>query len=312
MYEHLLPFARDILGYDRIVVQPHGEMCAFLEDAVAPLFYKHRSPKQKRSMLAAPRGTFKTTLAATALPLWLIVQFPNIRILIDTHTHKFTKQVLYDIKWHIQYNEKFKELFGDLSQDSPKWAEDAIIINTRKIPRKEPTIDSAAVDAPKTGGHYDVILSDDLLNEKTAFTQTGLVKSRRHVNTLIPILEPGGVELFTFTRWAYNDCYGKMLDDERKAMKNAELAGKDPKEWLQYHKLIRGAWLPDGRLYAPTILPESTLQQLRNELTDKEFAVWYLNEPIEEGSKVFPKSLFRFFKGVYQFEAQPFIELDVA
>ena len=303
-YERLLPFARDVLGYDRLVAQPHVEMCKFLEESVEPLFYKVRPHEQRRSLLGAPRGTFKTTLGVTALPLWLLVQFPNIRVLLNTHTHKFTKQILYDIKWSLTYNARFKELFGDFSIDSQKWAEDAIIINKRSKPMREPTIDTGAVDAPKTGGHYDVILTDDLINEKTALTRGGLLKSRRYVNTLIPILEPGGCEVFTFTRWAYNDCYGKMLDDDIKAVKY----GGQP----QYRKLIRGAWLPDGRLYAPTVLPESTLAQLRRDLTDKEFAVWYLNEPIEASSKVFPKSSMHFFRGTYQFDRQPYVEIEVA
>jgi predicted phage terminase large subunit-like protein len=78
--------------------------------------------------------------------------------------------------------------------------------------------------------------------------------------------------------------------------------------------LIRGAWLPDGTLYAPTILPQATLDKLRydSDLTEKEFAVWYLNEPMEEGSKVFPRSIIRFFKGKYVFDREPFLLIETS
>jgi hypothetical protein len=303
VFEHLYPFARDIVGLDLLAPQPHHEMCEFIEGSVTPLFNKWRVLQQLRSMMATPRGTFKSSLVV-ALILWLIVQFPNIRILIDSFSTRFSKSLLYDVKWHMEFNEKFKDLFGDLRAGTRKWAEDSIIVNTRTIGKKEGTVDIGGVDSPRTGGHYDVVLVDDLLNEKTALTRHGLLKSRRHVNTLTPILERSGCILYTFTRWDYRDCYGKMLDDDAKLLRSG---GKPTYQ----RKLIRGVYLPDGRLFAPTLYPESTIAQLRNSLTDKEFSVWFLNEPIEEGYKVFPKSIIHFYKGEYVFDAIPFISVEV-
>src|SRR5262249_1327980 len=149
------------------------------------------------------------------------------------------------------FNPTFKELFGELSLNAERWAEDAITINSRTKALKEPSINTAGVDASKAGGHYDLIIADDLINEKTAETPGGFAKVRRHIRTLIPILNPDGCQLYTFTRWAFNDVYGKMIEDDEK------------RDIKQYRKLIRGAWLPDGKLYAPTILPQSTLDKLR-------------------------------------------------
>ena len=156
---------------------------------------------------------------------------------------------------------------------------------------------------PGTGGHNDALFVDDLLNEKTALTNIGLVKSRRHVNTLLPILEPGGMMLLAFTFWDYRDCYMKLLEDEKRIVQRG---GSEV-----YRKLIRGAYLPDGRLFAPTILSETQLAQFRAELPDKLFSSWYLNQPMEEGSKIFPKSIMKFYRGEYVFDAQPFISVEV-
>lgn len=303
-YERLYDFAKNLLGYDLITIMPHAEMCEFLEAAVEPMFWPNRPKDTLKSMLAVPRGCFKTTIGSIALVLWLVVQFPEITILITTHTHAYSKEILSEIKFHMENGEAFKNLFGELWQDSPRWAEDAIIVNTRRTARKEPTIGTAGVDAAKTGGHYDVIVADDLITEKTAETKGGFNKVRRHIRTLIPILNRDGCELFTFTRWAFNDVYGAMIEADEKRVRD----GNKP----QYRKLIRGAWLSDGTLYAPTILPQATLDKLRyhSDLTEKEFAVWYLNEPMEEGSKVFPRSIIGWFKGKYVFDREPFILLE--
>jgi hypothetical protein len=302
-YERLYSFAREIVGLDLLAPQPHHEMAEFMEGSVAPLFLRWRPIEQTRSMMATPRGTFKSSLLVAEI-LWLIVQFPNIRILIDSFSTRFSKSLLYDVKWHIEFNEKFRDLFGDLREGSRKWAEDSIIVNTRTVGKKEGTIDIGGVDSPRTGGHYDFVGVDDLLNEKTALTRNGLVKSRRHVNTLTPILERAGCILYTFTRWDYRDCYGKMIDDDVKIVKN----GGKP---VYPRKMIRGVYLPDGRLFAPTLYPESTIAQLRSSLTDREFSVWFLNEPIEEGSKVFPKSIIHYYRGDYVFDATPFISVEI-
>jgi predicted phage terminase large subunit-like protein len=276
-------------------------MCEFLEAAVEPLFHKDRPIERTESMLAVPRGCYKTTLGSVALPIWLLVQMPNLCILLDTHTSAYSREILSEIKWHMEFNARFKNLFGELFKDADRWAGEAITINTRSVALKEPSIDTAGVDAPKTGGHYDLIIPDDLINEKTAHTAGGFRKVDRHVKTLTPILKPNGCSLFIFTRWAHNDVYGHLLDIDEKRVREGQPS--------RFRKLIRGAWLPDGRLFAPSILPESALLRLREDLTDKEFAVWYLNEPVEEGTKVFPRSVLRFYTGDYQFDAIPFIEL---
>jgi hypothetical protein len=297
-----MEFMDEVLGYDRLAPKPHIESLEFIQGAVEPLFYPRRPIEQTKTMFGAPRGTFKSTIDI-GLILWIVPQLPNIRILLDAHSNKFTRELLYAIKWHMAFNDTYKEIFGDMSKDALRWHEDSIIVNKRSVALPQPTVQTAGVDAPKTGGHYDLIIVDDLINEKS-LTRSGLLKSRRHVGTLVPILEPNGCELFTFTRWDYRDCYGKMLDDEQKVVK---AGGREI-----YRKKIEGVYRSDGSLYAPTILPESAIAQLRLELTDKEFANWYLNVPQEEASKIFPQTVLQFYRGTYHFDAVPFIEVEVA
>lgn len=307
-YERLYPFARDFLGYTDMMPQPHWEMCEFLEQAVKPLFDPFRPQVQEKSMMLVPRGCFKTTIGSVALTIWLLIQLPNLRILLDSHTHGFSQEILFEIKEHLQ-SEKFMGIFGDWEKDSGRWSEDSIVINKRTQPRKEPSIQTSGVDKSKAGGHFDLIIADDIVDEK-GVTEIGIRRTRRHFNRLVPILETNGCQLVTGTRWAFNDVYGFLLEKDRKLVAAEKEA--------EYKRILHhGAWKEDGSLYFPTKLTADFLYNAKLSMTDKDFAVWYLNEPIEGDFKVFPRRYIQFYKpspgagtdGGYIFDRQPFLEV---
>jgi hypothetical protein len=258
-------------------------------------------------MLLVPRGCFKTTLGSVALPIWLLVQLPNIRILIDTHTRGLAQSILQEIKDHFERNERFKNLFGELYKDAQPWNENSITLNTRRVAHKENSIDTSGVDKAINGGHYDFIICDDLVSETTAESIKGIKKVRRHLSLLNPILEVNGCQLVIGTRWAHNDLYGYVMDRDRKRIERHQQP--------EYEVLRHGAWLSDGQLYFPSRLDERFLAEAKLNSTDKEFSVFYLNEPIEEGSKVFPRTQIKFYHtGVrnfsgYYFDKQPYLEV---
>lgn len=304
-YERLYTFARDILGYEDMAPQPHLAMCEFFEQTVKQLFIPNRPFMQVKRKYLVPRGCFKTTLGSVALPIWLHIQLPDLRILLDTHTQEYSKEILREIKDHYEFNEKLRDLAGNQVTDATRWAAESIVLASRRKAHKEPSIGTAAVDRAKTGGHYDFVINDDIVNEKNAFTPTGVKKVRRHVNVMRPILEGNGCQLMLGTRWAFNDVYGWLEENDEK---RAE-AGLG-REWKSQ---IHGAWNLDGSLYFPTRLTEEFLRKAQLDMTDKMFSCWYLNEPIEESSKVFPRTMIKIFHPAgldfYQHGKDPCIEI---
>ena len=305
----MYPFCKDVLGYKDMEPQPHAELCSWLNDLIAPLVTydldARLSMEQTKGLDLLPRGTFKTSVCTVGLALKVLEQNPNARILIDTHTWDFSCQILSEIKHHMENNDGFIKLFGDWRAGANRWAEDAVTIGRRTTALKEPSIDTSGVDKSKNGGHYDLIIGDDLHQERNSANEEGRKKVRDHIQNLYPILEPGGVLLLNGTRWHNADAYGWILQKNREAEKN----GKKP----PYRTLLRGAFQPDGTLYFPTRLTDEFLAQQRIELDDKKFAVWYLNKPIEESSKYFPESLIKFFtpqNGGYNIQqGQPTLEI---
>jgi predicted phage terminase large subunit-like protein len=265
-------------------------MCAFIEGMVQDLGHG----QQKQHLLLVPRGTFKTTLGAVALPLWLLTKDPNLRILITSHTHEYSKQILDEIKFHCTNNPTFKELYGDWSTGAAQWSDEAVVVAARTEAKKEPSIDTAGVDRSKTGGHYDVIIGDDLHSERNIDTEGLRRKVRRHIQTLRPILEPSGAILLIGTRWHPDDAYGHILrrEEERKE----KFKDKYIPTW---HTLVRAAYLLDGTLYFPSRLTEEFLAQQKDNLESKFYAVWYENQPLEEGSLIFPRSWWRYWDGEF-------------
>lgn len=273
-------------------------MCEFIEGVVSQL----GTGEQKQYLLLVPRGTFKTTLGSVALPLWLLTKDPNLRILITSHTHEYSKQILDEIKFHCETNQVFRELFGNWKEAATQWSDDAITLGSRTIPHHEPTIDTAGVDRSKTGGHYNLIIGDDLHSERNIDTDGLRKKVRRHIQTLRPILEPTGALLLIGTRWHPDDAYGNII--RREEDRREKLKDKYVPTW-QF--LVRSAYLPDGTLYFPTRITEEFLQQMKDTLESKFYAVWYENQPLEEGSLIFPKSWWKYWDGEFYATPTPMV-----
>lgn len=293
----LYEFCEQHLGYVDMRPQPHSEMCDFLEEALP---YQDDRTEQKFHLFMPPRDTFKTSIGALGLPLYFLSNFPNGRVLLNTHTQNFTRDHLQAIKSTCERNERFRTTYGNWQTDELKWAADGIIIAARTVSLKEPSIAVSGVDAPKTGGHYDLIVCDDLVSETNCLTQAARDRVYDHVENLEPMLSPGGTLLLIGTRWHEDDLYGRLIEiDKRRARE-----GKDP----FYKKLIRGAYLPGGGLYYPTRLTEEFLTQKREKLTPRKFAIFYLNEPRESADKPFPRAELRRFQGDFVPGIVPYIQ----
>jgi SAM-dependent methyltransferase len=276
------------LGYDKTDEQPHAELLQWFERKTYALLKPHK--KQTKGVILVPRSCFKTTDVTIGGTIDLLAENPNLSILLLTHTHDFTMQILSEIKDQFVRNEKLREEIGDVRTGSTKWAEDAITLATRTVTKKEPSIDTAALDRPKTGGHYDVIIIDDI-HTLDNITPKLLKKARKVVNECKNLLKPGGVFIVIGTRWHHQDIYGwiRELDADRTKR------GKEP-EWDVFR---RGCYDGPEGLYFPTGLGFDHLEDLRASLTDKEFAAQYLNEPIEESTSVFPATSIQWFDGDY-------------
>ncbi len=164
-----------------------------------------------RKLICVPRGTLKSSLCSVAYPIWLMLNNPNIRILIDSELYANSVTFLREIKGHLQSNQ-FIQIFGDLRTDV--WNESEIVIRNRTKTLKEPTIQVGGIGTTKVGQHYDVIIGDDYNSPSNTANSDQRKKVIDHYQYNQSILEPGGIYLIVGTRYHEEDLIGWIIKNE--------------------------------------------------------------------------------------------------
>lgn len=168
-----------------------------------------------RLLLLAPRDHGKTefsiTLAARAVCL-----DRNIRILWISEAGPAAEKRLRRVKALLE-SEKIradwttapKEGFGPFIRDEfkDKWTEKFIQVN-RTVLSVDPTVEAVGSGGGVTGGHFDLILVDDLEDDRTTHTEMERRKTRDwFFGTVGPMLSPGGFQMVVGTHKHYDDLY---------------------------------------------------------------------------------------------------------
>lgn len=280
--------------------QPHKEMCDELEEML-PSF---GGWKQKKKIYLAPRGSFKTSLVK-AFMIYCYLKFPNIRIVYGRATLKAAQDVLRSTKEMLTQNPVIRTVWGDFEETSTVWTDTKIVLIRTDPSLSDPTIDLTSLGGNLTGMHPDIIILDDLVTDNNYKSELTTERTRVLLNSAYPVLQPGGSILVCGTRWSYSDVYGWLMEQDDEAQAEEDLAAattkrpaRDVREWARY---IRSVYLDDGGLFFPERITEEFLDQQKRSLRTQGmlFTSWYLNQPYEEATKLFPKSDIRYFEAEY-------------
>lgn len=293
---NLFHFARNTLGFKKVTPHPHADLCDFLTNSGKYTDRLHNHWK----LILLPRGTFKSTIAARAYPLWLLLRDPNTRVLLDSETYAKSVDALRAIKGSIITNETLRTIHGPLELGISKearvyekknkgllWNEDGIILGTRtNFSKTEPSISVSGVDVVKVGMHYDVVIGDDYHSEKNVTTKEQIDKVIQHIQLMTSILDPGATYVIIGTRWDDKDAYGWIIDEVE------SLAIRKPGIYKgNYFDIMIYPWkMPDSTLFAPDILNEETIIPLKAMHSPYSFSCQYMNDPIDSDSAIFKES----------------------
>jgi predicted phage terminase large subunit-like protein len=170
------------------------------------------------------RGAGKSTTCTVAKAIHYLIKDRNLRIVIASKTKDNSGGFLKEIKAHLEGNEKLARIFGAFydPQRVPKWDEREIEVLGRTAVHKEASITCVGVDSAIVSKHYDVGLSDDLVDEDNSRTKYMREKTRTwYYKTYEPTLmppEPGhpcvGDHHRLGTRYHYDDLYGHWIENE--------------------------------------------------------------------------------------------------
>lgn len=267
-------FCKYILGYRDMELQPHREMCDFIN---YPFLSK---------LDLEPRNSFKSSVITIGYTIQQILKDPNIRVLINSQDVKIAKKFLAEIKGHFEHNEEFISIYGDWV--GPKWTDGEIVVSKRIKHRKEETIQTGGIETPRTGMHVDLLINDDLLDEHNTNTPDQIEKATDFWKHQQSIPEPHtGRQLTVGTRWKVGDTYEEIQTLEMKRRKAGLGKGLVVR--------IRGAHKKSGELYFPARLTENYLKAKKIEVGSAIYACQYENNPVDESAVLFKKSWMKFY-----------------
>ena len=287
------------------------EMCDEMELAMPDI---GKGEQQWKEIYLAPRGTYKTSLEI-AYMIYLIFKFRERGIDISMDfvraTSSLAEDVLFELKVALQTNETILELFGDISLIARIWSQKTINISKSR----DATISVSGADYGGAGKHPDLVFFDDLVNEKNYLSLKAKRNARTKIQAYYPILPAWGVMCVVGTRFAHNDVYGWILDQNEKDARayRAALAANDhvAAEAVkpQWHEYIRSVRDRGGNLFAPTILHEKFLAQQKRSIEAKMYAAWYENRPDVEGMVRFRLEYLDYFTGRFTRHPVPILEV---
>jgi len=128
------------------------------------------------------REHYKSTIITYGLPIQEILNNPNIRIGIFSHTRPIAKGFLRQIKLTLENPVPAVRWFPDIFWTRPrtqaqKWSEDDGLIVKRRSNPKESTVEAwGLVDGQPTSKHFDVRIYDDVVTRESVTTPDQIKK----------------------------------------------------------------------------------------------------------------------------------------
>lgn len=280
---------KEILGYDKMEVHTHQELCNYTTSILSnPPELPHDpnfDPRKNLLLLLMPRGTFKSSVVTIGFTLQYILNEPDTRILLDSETFGKSKAFLREIIEHLTNNEIYREIFKAIhgvypytkKSDMKLWTDSEIILPCRRRPLKEPSISCMGIDTTRNGMHYDLIIADDLHSEKNVTSKDMIQQVIDHYKLAFSLLDPGKPMIVIGTRWHELDLYGHIIDFEQQ----------------DFNVLKKAAYNSDGSLFFPEVLTEKELDKIRRRQGTSIFSKQYLNEPVSDENATFKSEQFK-------------------
>lgn len=256
--------------------QFHKELCNFIQDR-----------PDKKKLVLIPRGHLKTKLVTNAYPILKMIQNPKSRTLIYSATWQTAVDIQQGIQKTVQSSERLQELWGNIFQNPAEWSQDRTRLAQND--KREPTITAAGIDNNLVGGHYDLIIMDDVVNRDNIATQEQIQKVIQRYKDSLDLLEPNGELIVIGTRWHDSDLYGWILDTTNSIRENYEVMIK--KAYEGNIETVEG--------FIPLWPDKFSREELQRRLKEEgwyHFSAQYMNNPVPEEDAIFKRSNFRYYE----------------
>ncbi len=280
--------AKYVLGFDLLTDQTHKKWC----DKLQLDFWKY-----DRLMELKPRGTFKTTIYAETLILWVWATVSaKIRFFYSSSNATLLDEVSAHLDHYIGFGSEslYAFVFG-ITRDASarKNTQDVFNVVGRDEIARGSSLMFRTAGGSTNGIHPHVILIDDPCDKPDRESEQIRTSKERWFDSLVPLLVPfiyKGIEIrkmiFIGTRWHLRDLMDHVM---RKWSSTARSEARMSVE-------IEGVFKKDGTLRYPELITLSMIEDLKAELSTVFFSCQYLNEPLPEGLQIFIKERLHFLR----------------
>ena len=180
---------------------------------------KERNKKNKL-MVLAPRDHGKTE-AGVSVALRTICLNRNVRILwiceSSTQAEKRMRRVKSLLESDLitgDWCSAEEDGYGPFRKtDNDRWMSTQVYVH-RSLQSVDPTLEAVGANSSVTGGHFDLIIADDLEDDRTVYSASQRKKTRDWFRgTISPMLSVGGTMVVIGTRKHHDDLYSHIIGD---------------------------------------------------------------------------------------------------
>lgn len=216
-------FVRDFCKYDLsslVFMLGYRDLGVFHQEQIRVLSQVWDiTDKPVRRLWLWSRGFFKTSLITESHSIYLIVNNPDIRILLVSFTITVAEKILRNIKDQFTSNALFRYYFREYCPQPNATGKiefgtsEEFIVPNRKKKRKEGTMTVAGIGTNLTGNHYDYIKSDDLVTKDSVTNESQIQLSKDYYASLRSLFDKVAVprEDVVGTIYHFNDLYSSVL-----------------------------------------------------------------------------------------------------
>tara|TARA_R110002110_G_scaffold52496_2_gene152753 strand:- start:5676 stop:7385 length:1710 start_codon:yes stop_codon:yes gene_type:complete len=177
-----------------------------------------KSKKKARLLLLAPRDHGKTEVCISFATQQILLN-RNIRILWICESLgqakkrvRRVRELLMSIKSQTDWCQEPEAGCVPLKDSDSKWTETQLYVK-RTLHSTDPTLEAVGSGGAVTGGHFDIIIGDDLEDNKTVYSDNNRARTRDWFKaTVAPMLVRDGSFLIVGTRKHHDDLYSHLLE----------------------------------------------------------------------------------------------------
>ncbi len=238
-----------------------------------------------RLMILSPPRHGKTDLL-THFAAWMIMRNPNIRILWVGGNEDIAKQSVYAVRTLLEENEKLRAAYAPEGTFHPgkaqPWTDEKFTVATRTVAQKSPTMRAVGRGTKVLSRDCDLIIVDDIIDQKAIVNPENRVKDADWVRTQIGSRKMAHTAVVVIgSRQHPDDLYNDLL--ENPAWRSIVESAHDPACPIN----------PDDAdahvdcVLFPELNPYWHLREQMDDFGPARFSMVYQNDPADAGVRVF-------------------------